>query len=99
MFNYDLLGEVHFWRDYLSESRPRIILPFGSPKQHMVISTSLLKGDVKWPGIPKEHAKPFKNVQYLDDLFSWAELQQLDDETGDEEWEDDGGADDGLVSE
>jgi len=23
MFNYDLLGEVQFWRDFLSDSRPR----------------------------------------------------------------------------
>ena len=30
MFNYDLLGEVQFWRDFLSRSQPRITLSFGS---------------------------------------------------------------------
>ena len=35
---------------------------------------------VRWPGIPEEHAKPFKNVEYLDDLFSWAEAEGLFEE-------------------
>lgn len=89
MFNYDLLGEVHFWRDFLSESRPRIILPFGDAGQYFMISTTLMGGSVSWPGIPEEHAKPFKNVQYVDDLFSWAELQQLEAQNGDGRWSDD----------
>ncbi len=94
MYNYDLLGEVNFWRDYLSDSSPRIILRFGS-QQHIVISTRLLSGVVGWPGIPKEHAKPFRNVDYVDDMFSWAELNQLDvagpDIDEDEVWDDDEG--------
>jgi len=77
-FNYDLLGEVQFWRDYLSESKPRILLPFGRPGQAIVIPTTLMQGDVTWPGIPKEHAKLFKNVEYLDDLFTWAQFHALD---------------------
>lgn len=77
MFNYDLLGEVQFWRDYLSGSSPRIILSFG-PNQSMIIANKLMQGVVEWPGIPSEHAKPFKNVEYVDDLFSWAELQAAD---------------------
>jgi len=90
MFNYDLLGEVQFWRDFLSESQPRIIMPLGS-KQYIVISTNLMDGDVTWPGIPEEYAKPFKNVEYVDDLFSWAELTALGDEQENQdlsEWED-----------
>jgi hypothetical protein len=90
MFNYDLLGEVNFWRDYLSDSGPRIILRFG-PQQHIVISTRLLSGTVTWPGIPEEHAKSFTNVEYLDDLFTWAEFAELDaagaDWDEDEEWD------------
>lgn len=73
MFNYDLLGEVQFWRDFLSKSQPRITLSFGS-NQYTIISTNLLNGNVTWPGIPEEYAKPFKNVEYVDDLFSWAEF-------------------------
>jgi hypothetical protein len=76
-FNYDLLVEVNFWRDYLSDGRPRIVLSFG-PQQLLVISTTPISGKVSWPGIPEEYAKPFKNVSYIDDLFSWAELSQLE---------------------
>lgn len=96
-FNYDLLGEIHFWRDFLSNSQPRILLPFGDPRQAIVIPTTLMHGDVSWAGIPKEHAKAFTNVEYLDDLFSWAELQALDtgidaedDWIEDDEFEDEG---------
>lgn len=85
-FNYDLLGEVHFWRDYLSDSRPRIMLPFGSARQVIVVSTTLMHGEIMWPGIPKEHAKPFKNVEYIDDLFTWAEFSSLDDSEDRDDW-------------
>ncbi len=78
MFNYDLLGEVQFWRDFLSDSRPRIIMSFG-PHQYMAISTTLMEGMITWPGIPDEYAKPFKNVEYVDDLFSWAEFSALEE--------------------
>ena len=90
MFNYDLLGEVQFWRDFLSGSQPRIIMRLGS-KQSIIISTNLMHGNVIWPGIPEEYAKPFKNVEYIDDLFSWAELIALDGEQENEDlkdWED-----------
>jgi hypothetical protein len=87
MYNYDLLGEVQFWRDYLSDSQPRIILPFGAKNQHVVISNTMMQAEIDWPGMPEEHQKPFKNVEYVDDLFSWAEFARLDDE-GDEDAED-----------
>lgn len=76
-FNYDLLGEVNFWRDFLSEARPRIILPFGT-NQSIIVSTTPMGSVVTWPGIPEEHAKPFKNVTYVDDLFSGAELARVE---------------------
>lgn len=87
MFNYDLLGEVHFWRDFLSDSSPRIIARFGG--QALIMVTTLAHGDVMWPGVPPEHAMPFKNVQYLDDLFTWAELAEIDKEYAGEraDWE------------
>jgi len=80
MFNYDLLGEVQFWRDFLSRSSPTIAMPFGPNPQRLLVSTSMGSTKVRWPGIPDEHAKPFKNVEYLDDLFSWAEAEGLLDE-------------------
>jgi hypothetical protein len=102
MFNYDLLAELQFWRDYLSESKPRIILPFGHPRQTIVIMTTLMRGEVTWPGIPRAHAMPFKNVEYLDDLFSWAEFSALEagleDDEEDERLEEDGAEGSGNAS-
>lgn len=95
-FNYNLLAEVQFWRDYLSESQPRILLPFGHARQTIVVPTTLMRGDVTWPGIPKEHAKPFKNVEYVDDLFTWAEFRSIEEgleELDEDEWLDEGEGD------
>lgn len=87
-FNYDLLGEVNFWRDYLGDSKSRIVASFGSHQQTLVISTHLLSCEVEWPGIPAEHDKPFKNVEYVDDRSAWAELPDSAYEE-DEEQDDD----------
>ncbi len=83
MFNYDLLGDVNFWRDYLSGGRPRIVLQFGNG-QSIIISTTLMAADVDWPGIPKEFALPFTNIDYEEDLFSAVELSELEDQDSDE---------------
>lgn len=86
MFNYDLLGEVQFWRDFLSDSQPRIVFPFDDGGQYVAISTTMMQTEIEWPGIPREHQKPFKNIEYIDDLFSWAEWKQLQEEYEDDEW-------------
>jgi hypothetical protein len=78
LFNYDLLGEVQFWRDFLSKSSPRIIFPFGSGQQNLIVSTTQCNGKVTWPGIPPEHDMPFRNVEYVDDLFTWLEAIDAD---------------------
>jgi hypothetical protein len=75
LFNYDLLNEVQFWRDFLSGSSTRIVFPFGHSAQRIVVLTDLMHGTVSWPGIPQEHSMPFRNVSYVDDLFSWAEAE------------------------
>jgi len=46
-----------------------------------------MQTEIEWPGIPQEHQKPFKNIEYIDDLFSWAEWKQLQEEYEDCEWE------------
>jgi hypothetical protein len=84
MFNYDLLEEVSFWRDFLSGGTPRIICTFGK-QQQIIVSTTLASTEVEWPGIPEEFLKPFKNVEYEDDLFSAAEYAQIDNESDIEE--------------
>jgi hypothetical protein len=96
MFNYDLLGEVNFWRDFLSDSGPRIIFDFGEG-QHVIASTGMIQTEIHWPGIPDRFARPFKNVDYGEDLFSWAKLAGLnadldyecDDECELDAWEED----------
>lgn len=75
MWNDIYLGEVNFWRDFLSGrdwhtgGSPRIVLNFGD--QSAVIGTQFLTFDVDWPGIPGDE-KAFKNQTYEDDLFSQA---------------------------
>ena len=90
MFNYDLLKEVNFWRDFLSDGEPRIILPFDK-RQRIIVLTSMIQAEIEWPGIPEEYAKPFKNVEYTEDLFSWAKLANLESQDAsseEEDWED-----------
>ncbi|MEO8350296.1 MAG: hypothetical protein ABI680_01110, partial [Chthoniobacteraceae bacterium] len=72
MFNDAYLGEVHFWRDFLSGGKPRFILNFGP--QSCIVESDLVSCPVTWPGIP-EDAKPFTNQAFADDLFSFAEFQ------------------------
>jgi hypothetical protein len=83
LFNFDLLGEVQFWRDFLSKNSSRIVLPFGSGTQTLVVSNSLSSGQISWPGIPVEHDMPFRNVEYIDDLFSWGEATGMFDDATD----------------
>jgi hypothetical protein len=84
MFNYDLLEELQFWRDYLSESSPRIVFPF-EPGQHIVVLNRLMESEIEWPGIPEEYAKPFRNIEHEEDLFSAADRDQLEEEYQDNE--------------
>ena len=75
MYNYDFLEELNFWRDFLSEGKPRISMDFGNG-QIILISTKLMSSEVTWPGIPEEFAKPFRNIEYDEDLFTLTELSQ-----------------------
>lgn len=84
MFNYDLLGEVNFWRDFLSDGEPRIIFNFGKG-QYLSVSTTMMQTEIDWPGIPQQYAKPFKNVEYAEDLFSWAKLAGLTSDDPDDQ--------------
>ncbi len=67
MYNDLYLGEINFWRDYLSGGTPHILLNFG--QQSVVIGTQFLSFGVEWPGIPGDD-KAFKNQVYEDDLFT-----------------------------
>lgn len=68
MYNADLLTEIQFWRHYLSEGLPRIVMKFSS-KQAIHISSTLMSSTVEWPGIPAKHDLAFTNTEYFDNLF------------------------------
>ena len=59
-------------------------MPFGRGQQ-IIVSTSIIQTKIEWPGIPEEYAKSFKNIEYQDDLFSWAEINQLELVSGEDE--------------
>lgn len=74
MYNDLYLSEVQFWRDYLCQGKPQILLNFGN--QSAIIDTGqLLSFDIEWIGI-SEDTKLFKNQVYEHDLFSYSELMQ-----------------------
>jgi hypothetical protein len=87
LFNYDLLGEVQFWRDFLGDSSARILFDFGTRDQRLIIDTSMVAADVAWPGIPDEYAMDFGNVDYVDDLLSWAEAEGGDEDDDEEDFD------------
>jgi hypothetical protein len=75
-FNYNLLSDIQFWRDFLSDGTPRISISFGD-NQALVIPNKMMEAEISWPGMPEEHAKPFKNIAPDEDLFTWSDFQQL----------------------
>jgi hypothetical protein len=70
LYNYDLLGELHFWREYLSDAQPRIIVDLGG--QSLVIDTRLMHTDVEWVGVADDDL-PYDHKSREDDLFTAAE--------------------------
>ena len=92
MYNSGLLTEVHFWRDYLAESKPKIILDLSG--QSLVVDAMLMQSEVRWPGVADD-VVPFQNVEAEDDLFTSAEYfraledgRQLDVELDEHELDD-----------
>lgn len=93
MYNVNVLKEVDFWRDFLSDGRPRIIFNFGS--QNLIVDTELMSTEITWPGVPDDII-PFDYTYYPDDLFSYADYQEaLAGEDGFVEWEIDDSEDEG----
>ena len=72
MYNDLYLSEVHFWRAYLSDGQPRIILDFEG--QSAVVEMDLVPFEVRSPGIPGD-SKPYLSHRFQEDLFSLADLQ------------------------
>jgi len=72
MFNDAYLGEIQFWRDFLSSGKPRFILNFG--RQSAIVETELLALQVSWEGVPDD-TKAFSNQVFEEDLFTFGELR------------------------
>jgi len=75
MYNYDLLEELNFWRDFLSDGKPRISMDFGNA-QRIMISTTLMSSEIAWPGIPEEFAKPFRNCVFRGNVIAIPKLSR-----------------------
>ena len=73
MYNYQLLGELQFWKEYLSDGQPAVILNFGG--QSLVIDAELITGGATWPGVPDD-VKPFANTLREMNLFSSADYHR-----------------------
>jgi hypothetical protein len=73
MYNDKYLGEVHLWLSFLSSQQPRVLVDFGG--QSAVIETSLLRFQIRWPGVlndkPQAMSAPFD-----DDLFTLTDLEE-----------------------
>ena len=67
MYNYQLLGELQFWKEYLSNGQPAVILDFGG--QSLVIDAELITGVAQWPGVQGD-VKSFGNTVREMDLFT-----------------------------
>jgi len=79
MYNFDVLKEVQFWRDFLSQGKPRVICNFGG--QALNIDNVLLNASITWPEIEGDQADRLK-ATYEEDLFTLndlIEVNQFDD--------------------
>src|SRR5260370_17146326 len=89
MYNITVLAEVNFWREFLADGGPRIIMRFGG--QSLVVDAEMMSVTVSWPGVPDD-ARPVTYTRAEDDLFTTAEYDDLvrsglEDDDGEEEKE------------
>jgi hypothetical protein len=83
LYNRDVLEEAHFWRTYLSEGKPRIFFKAGGG-QAVIIASALMPTELTWPGVPDDMGRYDNALPPEDDLFSLAELEELDAAEDDE---------------
>jgi len=86
MFNDKYLAEVNFWREFLAQGKPRIILNFRY--QSAILDIDLVQVNMKWPGVPEDKIRVVLDIPE-DDLFTSAELSESlgGDQINDEEEE------------
>ncbi|MGH8645520.1 MAG: HNH endonuclease [Gammaproteobacteria bacterium] len=76
MYNFDVLKEVQFWRDFLSQGKPRITCLFGG--QALIIDNTLMSASITWPEVLGDQANRMA-ASYEDDLFTLADLNEAHD--------------------
>jgi len=76
MCNFDVLKEVQFWRDFLSQGKPRITCLYGG--QALVIDNILMSGSITWPEVVGDEAIRMA-ASYEEDLLTLAELYEASD--------------------
>lgn len=68
-FNFDVFQEIHFWRQFLSDGSPNIVIPFADGIE-LVIGAELLETDISWPpALPAERRKKVVSQERELDLF------------------------------
>jgi hypothetical protein len=78
MYNFDVLKEVQFWRDFLSQGKPRITCLFGG--QSLVVDNTLMSASITWPEVMRDKANRMA-ANYEEDLFTLAEFNEANDFT------------------
>lgn len=76
MYNFNVLQEVQFWRDFLSQGKPRVVCNFGD--QAIVIDNKLISGSIIWPEVEGDKADRMA-TNYEDDLFTLADFNEAND--------------------
>lgn len=74
MYNGDYVDELQFWRDYLANGTPRIVVHFGS--QSLSIDNKPLEVHISWPGVTGDAPRNVR-VGHDDDLFTGAEYAAI----------------------
>jgi hypothetical protein len=86
MYNFDVLKEVQFWRDFLSQGKPRITCLFGG--QALTIDNNLMSASITWPEVVGDQANRMA-ASYEDDLFTLADFNEANDLDDFDEFDDD----------
>lgn len=85
MYNDKYLSEVNFWREFLAQGKPRIILDFKN--QAAIVNIKPVQVKMKWPGVAQDKLHYAPDIPE-DDLFTSAELyESLGGYDEFEEWE------------
>jgi hypothetical protein len=83
MFNSEYLKEINFWRDFLADGKPRIVLNYDD--QSAVIQGEALSFTIQWPGITGDTISLVSDSRE-ENLFTWAEFNEATS-GGDIDWD------------